>query len=50
MTKTSTLVEKPKRRESFQNTIQCESKLIHLNMNIGSNNTFSKVLFKQFSS
>ena len=35
------LVEKPKRRESFQNSIQSELNSFHFNMNIGSNNTFS---------
>ena len=35
------LVEKPKSRELFQNTIQTESQFIYFNMNIASNNTFS---------
>ena len=35
------LVEKPKRRDSFQNSIQSELSSFHFNMNVGSNNTFS---------
>ena len=42
ITWTRLLDEKPKRCEEFQNTIQCESKFIQFNMNIGSNNTFLK--------
>ena len=36
--------ENPKRRGEFQNPIQIESKFIHFNVNIGSNNTFSNVV------